>query len=285
MNRTASRQPLAPSVLRDIGMQAEPRVLLRPSRAGKPASEGVPRIAPVSAPAQERLQGIDANLEIPSTVAAPSTGQGNPRSDIQSELQQAFAAARQQGFEQGMQAGHQQGLAEGHAAAEREWRERLHAQQETMQLRLAHLDQLLAALPGAIAARIDAAQDDMVALCHAALCRLLGDSVPQHDSVVSQVRQAILECCGEPGRLGGLLAVHVHPQDLERLRNDQSLQDWLQQQGAHSMYWQADAQIGLGGCLVRSTQGTLDARLEIQLAALQDILLQGRQSALPEAGS
>jgi flagellar biosynthesis/type III secretory pathway protein FliH len=40
--------------------------------------------------------------------------------------------------------------------------------------------------------------------------------------------------------------------------------------------FKANEHIGLGGCAIESRVGTLDARLELQLAALKEILLEAR---------
>ncbi|MEN9868607.1 MAG: hypothetical protein RL748_4197, partial [Pseudomonadota bacterium] len=69
------------------------------------------------------------------------------------------------------------------------------------------------------------------------------------------------------------LALHLHPQDLA----------WVAQSMAElglnpeQTQLRPDASIKLGGCLLESTVGTLDARLETQLQRLRDSLLQVRR--------
>ena len=152
--------------------------------------------------------------------------------------------------------------------------------------RIERLDLLMKSLPGQlhtqIAARIEAAEEDMIALCYTVVCRLLGDKSLRRDRVVNGVRQAIEQCCktGSYASLSGLLGIHVHPKDLELLESDTEFSLWLAQHRSGSIPWMTDDQIGLGGCIVRTTQGSLDARLETQFHALRNQILETYQ---PEA--
>jgi flagellar assembly protein FliH len=73
------------------------------------------------------------------------------------------------------------------------------------------------------------------------------------------------------------LAIHIHPGDLEMLRADATLSEWLKRHGSGPIQWRADETVRLGGCVVHTDRGSLDARLETQLWALHEILLAGRE--------
>jgi len=72
-------------------------------------------------------------------------------------------------------------------------------------------------------------------------------------------------------------AVHLHPDDLQTLQNEPG---WTPSQiGGNDVRWVASPQVALGGCIVESPEGGLDARIETQLDALRELLLQTRRAA------
>jgi flagellar assembly protein FliH len=209
-------------------------------------------------------------------------GRAEAEGALRGAQESALQAGFKEGFERGVQEGRQQGLAEGREAGRQAVEREARSSQEAMAGRLAQLDQLLAALPAELGRRLASAEEDMVALCHAAVCRILGEQLVTPDGVVHCVAQAIREADG-----GSLLqtsdqrglAVHVHPVDLESLQVDPRLASWLSGEASTRsapVRWVADERVRLGGCLVRSSEGTLDARLETQLAALRSLLLDAR---------
>lgn len=284
MSRSSVRNELPASVLRDIGMQAEPHALSRPLKSGRPSPLAGSESDSLQSPKPVDESNRQNRAPIPFRQDDHDAGErrgyeAGLAKGYQEGLQQGYAAGQQAGFEQGVEKGRQQGALEGRAAAEQAVQDQARMHQDAMGARGARLDQLLSLLPSAIAERIEAAEDDMVALCHMVICRFLGQNVVTRAVIAPMVQQAVRECCGESGKHGalqGLLAVQLHPQDLEIVKNDSVLLDWLSQHGAQTIQWLANEQVGLGGCIVRSTEGTLDARLEIQLAALHETLLQGR---------
>ncbi|HEX7637350.1 MAG TPA: FliH/SctL family protein, partial [Burkholderiaceae bacterium] len=184
------------------------------------------------------------------------------------------------GFEEGLR----QGLAEGRAAGEAEVQRRLAHAQEQAFARLQRLDGLQAAwaqqLAGQLAARLAAAEDDMIGLCHAVVCRILGDNLATRAGVAQSVRMAIeewLRASEQQSRAEGVV-VQVHPADLDAMKADDVLARWLVQQGMKGVQWQAHEDVRLGGCIVRGDEGDLDARLETQLGILRDQLLRARSS-------
>lgn len=247
-----SERPLHPAVLRDVDLAAQPRSLVPPGYAkAQPAPE--PVLTPQPDPWQEGYQA---------------------------GLAQGRAEGLRQGREEGRPQGYEMGLAEGRKAGAQEVLDQARATREAAGVRMALLDRIARELPAQfgeqLTSRLQAAEDDMVALCFTVLCRILGDTHVQRAALGPQVRQAIHQACGADA--AGLLSVHVHPGDLTRLQEDPELAEWLRGRGGTALPWVADDQVRLGGCLVHTTQGTLDARLETQLAALQEMLLTSRQT-------
>lgn len=209
--------------------------------------------------------------------------------------------ARQQGYregwEQGLQEGHETGAREGAAAArqdilaqaadviaesasraEQEAAQRVGTalEQEALQRwnqHQARLDALLAALPSQIAQRIDAAQDDLLALCMEALVQILGRDAVQPLAVRAAVQHAIHQIKARP-----LVRVELNPDDLAAL---QALPDWDAWCGQHAagLQWTGSARIETGGCIVTSPEGSLDTRLDQQLQTFRSLLLSSREAA------
>jgi len=271
---------IALSVLRGLAIADEPRALLRPQPAPAAFTARQGFAASGSAVRELRPGGpSDA-----SEMAAPLVDPAELEQLRRDAYRQGMEQGRREGFAEGREEGLQKGQAEGRQLGQDAVLRETQAAREDLGTLIDRLDQLLATLPGqfreSLATRLAASEDDMVALSHAAICRLLGERVLDRDAVVYAVRQAIAECSGPNlhSAVSRPLSIHVHPRDLEMLRSDSILAAWLDRQGSGAIPWQADESVHLGGCIVHTAQGSLDARLETQLAALQAILLSGRAS-------
>jgi flagellar assembly protein FliH len=131
--------------------------------------------------------------------------------------------------------------------------------------RLERLDQFLEGLAVEGARRLEQAEEDLVAFGHETVCRILGHQAAQPESLRAMVN-GLLAQHGHRAQL----AVHVHPDDFDALTNDREPRDtgWR---------WVADKTVQLGGVLLRSPEGSLDARLETQIASLRNALLTVRR--------
>lgn len=191
-------------------------------------------------------------------------------------LEQAGAQARDEGYQDGLRRAQESAQArvqEAVAAMERQLRD-AHSE------RIRRLEQLAAALPAAIEGRLAQAEDDMLALAFEALCRLLGEQAASAEGLRAHLQQAL-----QSWRSRAALSVHLHPDDVELLQRDAALLRSLPLTGggdAPAVHWVADAEVALGGCVLRSADGGLDARLEVQMQGLKDALLRIR-SARPVA--
>ncbi|SFQ11078.1 FliH/SctL family protein [Variovorax sp. 770b2] len=275
-------------VLRDVVMQGQVALARPRGRDGQqvPAQSSSPGL--VSVPSSRNpgpgasLQGMQAPAPADSTGSAP---------DAWADLARVEEEARQRGHEEGFAKGSIEGRARGDEearqlaaqAAEKAARElEDHAERMTRELkqqaqagyqaRVQVLDGLIATLPQKVDARLAAAEDDMLALCFEVVCRTLGDSVARPEAVRAQLAQAM-----DRLRSRKLVAIHMHPDDLAMLQNGQSLSQGLL--GGADIQWVASADVALGGCILQSPEGGLDARFETQLAALRELLLQTRAAA------
>jgi flagellar assembly protein FliH len=221
----------------------------------------VPRPRPVAA----------AQPQVAETVAA--------QAQVDAAMEQARRQAMHEGREEGLRRGHEEGLAEGRKAAEVQVRAALARAVGEGEARLQEKGRELAALAAALVqARGDAwaaAEEDMVALCFETICRVLGAGAPSADALRAQLKQlAPLRSHQEP------LAVHVHPDDFHLLTAAGAGAG----EDPAGIRWRADAEVALGGCIVRTESGTLDARLETILANMKRALMEarGRTQVAPE---
>ena len=284
----------AGAVLRNVAMDPRPIVIGRSSQAaarrGQPGEDGkaarheaagMPGGGATVAPADPTsLPGYDEGFR--AGVASAEAAQ-------RARAQASVDAAQRAAFDRGREEGKAQGLAEGREAGRLKAEQDVRAARDAAAARIAQLDELLEGIRSELARRLEQAEDDMVGLAHAAICRILGEELVTRGGVAQHVRQAIRE----GGFLGagsslGQLAIHVHPRDLAGLESDPLLASWLRQHSAAGVVrWVPDERVRMGGCLVRSGEGTIDARLETQLGALQRVLIEGRaakQAAAPSAG-
>jgi flagellar assembly protein FliH len=187
------------------------------------------------------------------------------------ELQLARERTMREGREQGLRSGHAEGLQQGRAAAAEEVGKEKEAAiaKALAPLRAEHdmLRQLADSIRGAKDDAIAAAHDDMLALCFETICRIVGRTALQPEMVEAQLAELLRLHHGSHSAV-----LHVHPQDAELLSS--RVHD-----ASHDLRWTADPQVKLGGCIVRSKAGGLDARLETMLASCKATLLESRARA------
>lgn len=169
---------------------------------------------------------------------------------------------RQRGYEEGLRSGRLDGMHQGEEAAQESLRQALARFDE----RQASLRRLEASVQEVLAQALLAAEDDMVALCFAAVCRILGETAVEPGTVRAHVSSLLRSCAAGAG-----VIVRVHPQDLQLLAQDAD-------PGPESLgvRWLADPEVRLGGCILEQAQGGLDARLETLLESCKSLLLATR---------
>lgn len=293
---TSPRRTDRGAVLRDVAVHHEPRVLVTPKPRASGASESLP--SPVDFLEAGRssgdgldgtsalLPGADAYRAQAETTVAYQVGYKAGRADTESELQAAREDALQAGFREGLERGlvegRERGLQEGREAGEYSVKREARAGQDAVVERLALIDCLLAELPVEFGRRLAGAEEEMVALSHAVVCRILGEKLVTREGVAQCVAQAVREAGGGaslPASDRQPVSVHVHPDALATLQGDPVVGAWLrggEPVGAAPIRLVADERVVLGGCLVRSSEGTLDARIEVQMEALRQLLLEAR---------
>ena len=160
------------------------------------------------------------------------------------------ADAEQRGHAQGMEQGVEQGQREAQQAA-------------TVQTD--RLNALLQAMNQTRRTLLDDNENMLVEVSFAAVCRLLGRQAATRATLAAMVRGLI-----EGEREPATLTVRLHPHDAQQLEGGVNGLD-------PQLRFQADAGIELGGCVIDSPRGTLDARLELQLQHLREALTAARR--------
>ena len=269
---------LPPAVLRDATLASESLPLVQGRELGK------------GEPSPKGFGGrLESSPQEPSPAGLP---QATP-SDNEVAIQKGYDDGLKEGREQGYRAGFDKGLAEGRKAGQDAVSQETEATRQAGVYQVDRLSQLVDAFQAQIDDRlstlIHAAEDEMVVLCHAVICRLLGDHFLDRKTIIHVVEQAVEQYRRTSGHsaVTGLMAIRMHPADLETLRGSEELNRWLNREEESRrgiISWVPDAQVGLGGCIVSSNQGSLDRRLETQLASLRDVLTQKRVMRDPVGG-
>jgi flagellar assembly protein FliH len=233
-----------------------------------PARAGVVRGLPLQA-----LPLRLARLAVAASVTPPATATSRDDDALQAAREQVLREAR----EHGLRTGHDEGVRQGRAQAQQEVREAAE-QAAAAAAQALHGDRVrLQALAGAAQAAVQealaAAHDEMLALCYETICRVVGAAAVQPETVraclshvvgLAQSREAVV--------------LHVHPQDAAWLAAGQDTGD-----SPEMPRWVADPSVILGGCILKSPAGALDARLESVLAACKRALLDARATAAAQA--
>lgn len=255
-------------VLRNVVLQDTAHALARP-RGG--AAQGASPDAAgrdVAVQMEQRLEQAFAEGYRQAAAAAASQVR-----EAQAALQATAEEARRTGFEQGRSEGLRRGEEEAQAQLQQLRQDLERQAREAVQAVSARLQQLARELREQRAQLVADAEDELVALAHAAVCAMLGRRGASPDLVRANVRELL-----EEARLAGEIRAHVHPEDCALLADAAAAREgWT---------WVADADVKLGGVHLRGAEASLDARLETQLASLRERLVEIRRQrrAVPDDG-
>lgn len=223
------------------------------SPAGAAGSVRIGAVRPVPRKEAAARPGPEQAAQRPAApVAAPPTPTATP--------EQAQALARE--LDALRTAARAKGLEEGRAAAQQEFA----ALEHTLK---AQASAALSSLGDAHRRLRQDLEQACFDIAFAASVKVFGRLSVDAQAVAGAVRQALEQA----GPLTDL-QVRLHPADLqllERLLDGPAVPD------LGSLC--ADPAVGAGGCVIRSAQGDVDARIETQLASLADLLMQHRDAA------
>ncbi len=167
----------------------------------------------------------------------------------------AIADAEAEARERGYKAGHQAAL----KSVQDEWGARVE-----------RLERVIAAFEDAQAESLDRAEDDAVAIAFAAISRMLGDKRASLDliaEIVADIRR-------DESNDAEPIVVRVKSDDYEALIAEPFI---IALEDEHrKIRLVEDPRVMLGGCIVETSRGSLDARIETQIDRLRKVLLETR---------
>lgn len=217
---------------------------------------GLRSAAPSVAPASVHHKVVVEPMRMAAVAIGAVAPAATPLDDADEREAARLAETRQRARDEGVK----QGQAEGRAAVESEWQDRLQ--------RLVNLTE---SLHGEREAVLGAIEDDVVALTFEAVTRILGD-LPVTKLIVQRTVRALFAS----GDYRDPITVRVSSEDYELLVAEPAIVELEDQRSALRLV--EDARIKLGGCIVETARGALDARIETQVERLRLALLEGRAS-------
>ncbi len=180
--------------------------------------------------------------------------------DARQAAEQLRQEARTEGMHAGYEEGYQQGLAEGQAAAVQMMQEQVEeaAKKAEHMIELAQQEKVDAVLD---------AERQIVEVTVAVLRKVLAREVEENPMVVLPIVKAALEKVRDQEQV----TVRIHPEDYDLvLQARRDLQAMLGREQALTVL--ADHTVAVGGCVVDTPCGTVDARIDAQLEALIKVL-------------
>ena len=213
-----------------------------------------PSIRRVSGGATVPIEAAPGSGYLPVHEVAALERQRRQEEEARAKAQAAeLEALRMRAVEEGLEQGRQQGRAEAQAAVA-----------DALQ----RLAMLQGALQEAFVAEQAGAQMLLSELAFISVNRLLGDALQDPRAAVAAVEATLAACDAWQS-----LTIEVHPQDLPYL---DAAREHLPNAALRDVRVMASTAVVLGGCRVSGMAGTLDARLETQLAALKARLDEAR---------
>lgn len=159
-----------------------------------------------------------------------------------------------------------EGMETGRAHAMREWTERAGSSLEALARITEAAEQAFA---------LEAAQlaQDCTEIVAEVFQKLAGSALLTQEAILGSVLTVLQRVRDERE-----VTIRVSPSDLPLLQTHQAAFEKVL--GPRRWTVTADSRVGAGGCLVESTLGTLDGRLEVQLAKLSDTLRAAKAARL-----
>lgn len=294
-------------------MSRDVRILRSAAWHGQAVAVGRPaRAAVLGGAEQEPLPAVERVAEVPTPsmhndVQAPAGVLERPQ-PLAAQAAPPVDAVRMEAYwrEQGRRAGYEEGLREGRRLLDEEIEARARvlareqvAEQVAGQVRDAQekaaqaaqqqrqsqaredarrsqrVEQLAEQLSEAWTKFLEGAEDEMLDIVFEAVCRIVGEQAVTREGARAMLGKTLQSWHGRHP-----LSVHLHPEDVALLRGDACGAQALASRGfdgeRQSLRWVADTDVRMGGCLLRSAEGALDARLEQQLEALAVRLVETR---------
>jgi len=227
-------------------------ILAEGKRALAPRPRGALHLA--TEPATPAARIPDSPARAPEDIAHEMV------SRIEADRAEALSRDRERALEEARREGHEQGAAAGYVEGMQQAREEIDTLTRTQR---ESFEALVASIGEARRCALESAAGDAVALAFAAACRILGEAFVSAEGVRAAIDHALGQAAAEDE-----VIVRVARADLDRLYESEPA--GIDRGGLKLV---ADPSISMGGCVIETSAGSLDARLETQVSALRAALL------------
>ncbi|MFZ6765882.1 FliH/SctL family protein [Undibacterium sp. Di26W] len=245
------------SIIRSATLSGHKRTLATRATKDKPPES--PDVPIASNSANEEQPGAKPNIVKPTdSNKAVNDLVEQARLSVLAQIKDEAEAARELGRQRGLREGRQAGLEEAKSEFAAEF---------------SRIKSMTEKLPMAIETGIKGIEDLAVAVVFESVCKILGDTVVSQDGVKAIVRQV-----AQRVSIREKLVIRLNPSDFKILESGGILESTLPAPTLEQISWIADSDIALGGCILETAVGDLDARLETQLENLRMTLLSARKS-------
>jgi flagellar assembly protein FliH len=246
------------SIIRSPDISEEKRKLT--SRRGRVASARAvaeafapPQAAPSIAAAPVARPASPPPVK-PAVIPDPPVLFEQARQAVLKQFKSEGEQARELGLQRGLQEGRIKGNEESVKSADAE---------------ITRLRMLVASLSQVLETQIAAVEDVTVAIAFEAICKVLGQNAVTRDGIVAVVRQAATHAIHTEK-----IMARINPDDLKLLRTTGVLDDTLP--SGMPISWVSDETVLVGGCVLETDSGELDARLETQIEQLRATITAAR---------
>lgn len=253
-------------LIRSAQVMEEPRILplrIEPSarltEARSPQSLGADATASGAMPLPDFAAGLLIESVQPTDEDDDLVAVSPLPPSLPPEVEQALLEERRLAYEDAIKEGFDIGYEKGITEAK-----------ESLQAQLSEVEEFLGAVRKAFDTQVSGLEDVIVAAAHEAICKILGTSLHDRNGVVAVVREVMNHVkASEP------ITIRVAPTDYDLLSQDEgSLQTGHEGMRVTLL---PDDRILLGGCLIETSGGNLDGRLETQLQQLTDSILSAKR--------
>jgi len=254
--QVGAERVVLPARVTGRGVAAPQRATTSPVMA--PAVDPLRAVDPAAAATSAPAHGPRADADIsPGSIAAAmhDATPFDPEADVR-VLRERLARERDEVLARAHDDGYAQGLAEGRA---------------TLEAELDSLEAVLQSLRASLDRQVAGAEDIIVDIAFEALGRMLGTALVTREGAVAAVRE-VLGTIGEREQL----TVRVAPGDYELVLGART--QLAAGDDGRMLDIVPDERVALGGCLVETAGGTLDGRLETQLARIVETLSSVRRA-------
>lgn len=244
----------------------------RDEQPGRPPEDAVSTsVSAGSAAVEEVAVGSVVKMPQPESVGLPKYDaetfttmlmRANERADAAEQALNELKADIEKTREEAQSQGYADGLAKGRALADQELdtlRTEFHAVMDAAQGELAKL--------------IENEEEDLVEIAYASVCRIIGRVALDKEAVAELVRTASRHVLQNQE-----MTVHLSEHDYRQLRG--SVDSLLPGHAGARYQIVADNRIKMGGCILETGTGSLDARLEVQLQRLKEAFLATRAKSM-----